>query len=488
MAIDGLSLLFLLLSGLLGLVAVLASWRETEHGVGLHYLCLLAALAGINGVFLARDMVLFYFFWELMLVPTYFLIGTWGNERRIHAAVKFLLFTVVSGLFLLLAILGLYAINAEATGELSMAYADLLRTPVRPEIGRWLFLGMLFAFGVKLPLFPFHSWLPDAHAEAPTAGSILLAGLLLNTGGYGLIRFAFPLFSDAARDLSWLVAILAVISIVYGAVLALGQSDLKRVIAYLSISHMGFVMLGVASWNLSALQGSVVQMVAHGIAIGALFAAAGMVKERVRTAELTQLGELWPCAPRLSALTLLFVLASVGLPGMGNFVGKFLVLLGSFRTYPWLVTIAAIAVVAGTAAALMLMQRVFLETRECAPEAPDLSLREGFMLGVLALVIVAIGLLPQPLLNTASEPLEYLLAAGLRFDPIDPDLNPGADPNRSTDLSMWPLRGGLRSPRRNRAERRGGGGFRRRWGHGCGRGQLRVRQRVPASQRWVGRF
>ena len=428
LALDGLSLVFVALTGCLGLVAVLASWREITRAVGAHYMCILATLAGILGVFLAYDMFLFYFFWELMLVPMYFLIGVWGHERRVGAAVKFVIFTMVSGLLLLVAIIGLYAAHGAATGVYTMDYTRLLGTQLPLSMARWLFLGFLVAFAVKLPMFPLHTWLPDAHGEAPTAGSILLAGLLLKTGGYGLIRFAVPLFPEAAASFAAPLAALGVIGILYGAVLAFAQSDLKRLIAYSSVSHMGFVMLAVAAWRFTSLQGAVAQMLAHGLATGALFAIAGMLHERLHTRAFADLGGLWAKVPALGAFSLLFVLASVGLPGMGNFIGEFLVLLGSFPVSPNLTVVATAGIVIGTVAMLALMQRTFFgpaPANHTSASLDDLSLREVVVVAVLAVAVLGLGVLPQPVLDATAAPLTRLLAEEVQFNPIDPEMSPG---------------------------------------------------------------
>ena len=421
LALDGLNVLFVVLTGFLGCVAVLMSWREIERSPGLHYLCLLTTLAGIMGVFLAFDLFLFYFFWELMLVPMYFLIGVWGHEDRIRAAIKFVIFTMVGGLFLLVAIIGLYYAHAQSTGVFTTDYLALLGTPLPFATARWLFLGFFVAFAVKLPLFPLHTWLPDAHTQAPTAGSILLAGLLLKTGGYGLIRFAVPLFPEAAAAYAGPIATIGVIGIIYGAVLAYGQKDVKRLIAYSSVSHMGFVVLGVAAWRLTSLQGAVFQMLAHGVATAALFAIAGMIHERFHTRAFDELGGLWSRLPRLSAFAMLFVLASVGVPGMGNFVGELLTLLGSLPASPGLVAVAAVGIVVGTVAMLELIQKVF-QGPPLQARAIDLRPREWLVLGLLALLIVALGLFPQPALESSRLPLSQLVIRDVTFDPADPAL------------------------------------------------------------------
>ena len=438
LALDGLNLLFVLLTGILGLAAVLASWREIDRSVGAHYLCIFATVAGIMGVFLAYDLFLFYFFWELMLVPMYFLIGIWGHEKRVAAAIKFVIYTMVSGLFLLVAILGLYYAHSTATGELTTDYAQLLGTELPADTARWLFLGFFVAFAVKLPIFPLHSWLPDAHTQAPTAGSILLAGLLLKTGGYGLIRFAVPLFPSAALEMSGPMAVIGVIGIIYGAALAFGQTDVKRLIAYSSVSHMGFVVLGVAAFQLTSLQGAVFQMLAHGLATGALFALAGMIQERLHTREFSELGGLWSRLPRLSVFTLLFVLASVGVPGMGNFIGEFLTLLGSISAAPNLVALAVAGIVLGMVAMLEMMARVFFGPVRSQTPIRDLGVHELVVVGLLAALIVGIGLYPQPALQSSEATLDRLVEMQIRFDPADPGLPEGRTRTASSARATIP--------------------------------------------------
>ena len=425
LGLDGLSLVFVLLTALLGTIAVLSSWREITERCGAYYLCLLATLSGIMGVFLAYDLFLFYFFWELMLVPMYFLIGMWGHERRIYAALKFVLFTLVSGLALLVSIVTLYYAHGAQAGNFTTSYTELLGTTLDPQLSWWLALGFIVAFAVKLPVFPLHGWLPDAHGEAPTGGSILLAGLLLKTGGYGLIRFAVPLVPRGAQELSGLLAGLAVVGVFYGAFLALTQTDLKRMIAYSSVAHMGFVMLGIAAWSLEGLQGAVMQMLAHGITTAGLFVVAGIVKDRVHSRSFADLGELWGPLPRLGVAALVFTLANIGLPGLGNFVGEFLVLLGSFRVYPGWVMAAIVGIVVGTVPGFALMQRTFYEPRksvEPRPPVPDLDFRETLVVGVLVLLIVAIGVWPQPWIDATRSALSGVLAADSAFRPADPEI------------------------------------------------------------------
>ncbi|MGH2623201.1 MAG: complex I subunit 4 family protein, partial [Sphingobacterium sp.] len=286
LAVDGLSLLLLVLTFFLGILAVLCSWKEVKERIGFYHFNLLWILAGISGVFMAMDLFLFYFFWEVMLIPMYFLIGIWGSENREYAAYKFFIFTQASGLLMLLAILGIYFIHGSNTGNYTFNYFELLGSDIAPNVAVWLMLGFMIAFVVKLPIVPFHSWLPDAHSEAPTAGSLILAGLLLKTGAYGILRFVLPLFPVAAQLVAPWAMLLGVIGIIYGAILAYSQTDLKRLIAYTSVSHMGFIMLGIFAFNQLALQGVVMQLVTHAISTGALFIMAGMLKERLHTRDL----------------------------------------------------------------------------------------------------------------------------------------------------------------------------------------------------------
>ena len=400
LALDGLSLLMVLLTFFLGTLAVLASWTEITQRTGFYYFNLLWILAGICGVFLALDLFLFYFFWELMLIPMYFLIGIWGSGNRVYAAYKFFIFTQTGGLLMLLAILGLYFIHGAVTGQYTFNYDDLLGTGMPAGTAGWLMAGFMIAFLIKLPVVPFHTWLPDAHGEAPTAGSLILAGLLLKTGAYGILRFAVPLFPGAAEALAPLAMILGTIGIIYGAVLAYSQTDLKRLVAYTSVSHMGFVILGIFAFNELALQGVVIQLLTHGISTGALFLIAGMLKDRLHTRDLDRMGGLWTGMPRLGGVTLLFVMASLGLPGLGNFVAEFLILLGSFRADIAITVIACTGLVFSAVYSLRIMQRIFLGGREDRDHVlPDLNVREGLSMAVLCLSILWLGIYPQPVLD-----------------------------------------------------------------------------------------
>jgi NADH-quinone oxidoreductase subunit M len=408
LAMDGLSLTLLLLTYFLGVMAVLSSWTEIQERVGFFHFNLLWVLAGITGVFLAVDLLVFYLFWELMLVPMYFLIGIWGHERRIYAATKFFLFTQLSGLFMLVAIVALAVFHHRSTGVLSFDYEELLQTTLPPPTASLIMLGFLIAFIVKLPAFPFHTWLPDAHTEAPTAGSVILAGLLLKTGGYGLIRFIRPLFPGPSHELAPLMMTIGVIGILYGATLAVGQTDLKRLIAYTSVSHMGFVLLGVFAGNEIAIEGAIIQMVSHGISTGALFILAGLLQERLHTRELSRMGGLWEAMPALSGAGLVFAMASLGLPGLGDFVGEFLVLLGAFRTNSSLTIVATLGLLAATLYGLRFAQGAFQGPNQYGWKPEDMRPREWTALGLMMACLVWIGIYPQPILNTVRPSLSAL--------------------------------------------------------------------------------
>lgn len=410
LALDGLSLLLLALTFFIGALSILASWTEIGESVGFFYLNVLWTLAGIAGVFLAADLFLFYFAWELMLVPMYFLIALWGHERRAHAAVKFFLFTQAGGLLMLVAIVTLYFLHHRTTGIFTFEYRDLVKTTLSASAARWLMLGFFAAFAVKLPLFPFQTWLPDACAEASTPVGVILASLLAKTAAYGMIRFLIPLFPTAAQNFAPVAMALAVAAILYGAVLAFSQTDLKRLVAYTSISHLGFIVLGVFSWNELALQGAVLTMICHGISTGALFILIGALEERIHTRDVDHMNGLWSTAPRLSGAALFFALASMGLPGLGDFVGEFLVLLGTYRDHSVLAIVGAVGVLTSTFYALRLVQRAFQGPNVHRWAIPDLAYREGVIIALMAGGLLWLGLNPQPVLKTFDPALHALEA------------------------------------------------------------------------------
>jgi len=408
--IDGISLLLILLTTFLGVIAILSSWTAIHERVKEYYIFMLALQTGMLGVFISLDFFLFYVFWEVMLVPMYFLIGIWGHERRIYAATKFFLFTQLSGLLMLVAIISLAVLHQHATGVFTFDYEQLLNTTLSPSAARLLMLGFFVAFAVKLPAFPFHTWLPDAHTEAPTAGSVILAGLLLKTGAYGLIRFVLPLFPGPSREMAPLMMTLGVIGILYGAVLAVAQTDLKRLVAYTSVSHMGFVLLGVFAGNEIALEGAVIQMISHGISTGALFVLAGLLQERMHTRDISEMGGLWETMPALSGAGLVFAMASLGLPGLGDFVGEFLVFKGAFPIVPLVSSVATIGLVITGVFLLGMMQKVcFGHFNKKWTGLADMNTREICIIAVLMFFMFWIGLYPGPLLDVSNKAVLQLV-------------------------------------------------------------------------------
>jgi NADH-quinone oxidoreductase subunit M len=426
LGLDGLSLLLVMLTGGLGLAAVVCSWREIQRHVGFFYLNLLWNLGGVLGIFLALDLFLFFFCWELMIIPMYFLIALWGHAAemeggkegrgRVYAANKFFLFTQTSGLLLLISILSLVFMHYFNSGTLSFDYDTLLHSsvPLEPKWEMLVMMGFFIAFAVKLPVVPFHSWLPDAHAQAPTAGSVDLAGILLKTAAYGLLRFALPLFPQASRQFAPVAMTLGVIGIFYGAIMACAQTDIKRLVAYSSVSHMGFILIGIYAGTLISLQGVVVQMLAHGISAGALFIVCGEMYERLHTRDLRKMGGLWSRIAWLPAISLFFAAASLGLPGLGNFVGEFLILLGSYASAPRLVSIASVGLVLAVIYSLWMIQKAFygVSKSHSSTEAPALlalTLRERGLLLILMLALLALGLNPQPVLTLSEGPMQTVL-------------------------------------------------------------------------------
>ena len=414
--LDGLGLLLIGLTIALGLVAVICSWREIQQHVGFFHMNLLWNLAGVIGVFMALDLFLFFLLWEWMLVPMYFLIALWGHDSpggrgRVYAATKFFIFTQASGLIMLAAILGLVWLNLQASGVWTFNYLELLDNELSAEAQFWLMLGFFIAFAVKLPALPFHPWLPDAHSQAPTAGSVDLAGVLLKTGAYGLMRFCLPLFPDASAEFAPVAMAIGIAGIIYGASLALSQTDIKRFVAYTSISHMGFVLIGVYAGNLVAMQGVVIQMLAHGISTGALFVLCGELYERIHTREFSRMGGLAARAPKYATALIFFGLASLGLPGMGNFIGEILILIGAFQVAPVMTVIAASGLIIGAVYSLLLIQRSIHGAPAEETPLQDLVPREQGMLLVLMALLLAMGLYPQPLLDTANAALQSLVLA-----------------------------------------------------------------------------
>ena len=395
--IDGVSLWMIMLTTFLMPLGVLASWSITRSAKS-YFVFLLALETGMLGVFSALDMFLFYLFWEATLIPMYFLIGIWGYGRRIYAAMKFFLFTLVGSLLMLVAIVYLYF---QAPGAPTFSYSELLGTELSLDVQRLLFLGFFASFAVKVPLVPFHTWLPDAHTEAPTAGSVMLAGVLLKMGAYGLLRFGIPFFPDAARDLAPLIIGLSIVGILYGALVAAMQKDLKRLVAYSSVAHLGFVTLGMFVGTIQGMSGGILQMVSHGLSTGALFMLIGALYDRRHTRLIADFGGLARTVPVLSGIFLFVALSSLGLPGLNGFVGEFLILLGTFFAHRWWVIPAAFGIVLAAVYLLWAYQRVFHGpvTHEENRALPDLNVRELAMLAPILALIVMIGVYPKPFLE-----------------------------------------------------------------------------------------
>lgn len=407
LALDGLSILMLLLTAFLGVLAVICSWSEVQRKIGFFHLNLLWILGAVAGVFLALDMFLFFFFWEMMLIPMYFLISLWGHKSvegkgRVEAATKFFIYTQSSGLLLLLAIVGLVFVHYLQSNVLTFDYAALRNTQMSATMEMVLMLGFFIAFAVKFPVVPFHSWLPDAHSQAPTAGSVDLAGILLKTAAYGMLRFAIPFFPHASQEIAPIAMWLGVFGIIYGAFAAYSQDDIKRLIAYTSISHMGFVLIGIYSFNQIAMQGVVVQMLAHGVSAAGLFIISGQLYERLKTRDLNKMGGLSSRLAGIPPIAMFFAAASLGLPGLGNFVGEFLILLGTFKVNQTVTLFATSGLVLGAVYSLIMVQRSLHGAAQSDEPLAGINMRELTMMLSLIFILVWLGLYPQPVLDTSA--------------------------------------------------------------------------------------
>jgi NADH-quinone oxidoreductase subunit M len=410
--IDGISLFLVVLTGFLTPIALLSSWGSIERKVKEFSIFMLALEGAMVGVFVSLDLFLFYVFWDAMLIPMYFLIGIWGYDQRVYAAIKFMLYTMAGSVLMLVAILGLAYLHSTATGSYSFDLLKLYTLNIAPQTQMWFFLAFTVAFAIKVPLFPFHTWLPDAHVQAPTAGSVILAGVLLKMGTYGLLRFSFPLFPEAAAYFAPWLALLAVIGIIYGALVAMVQPDMKKLVAYSSVSHLGFVVLGICAMNTQGVQGAIYQMLAHGISTGGLFLLVGMLSDRRHTRLISEFGGLKAVMPRLSAAFLIITLASIGLPGLNGFVGEFLIMLGAFRWDPRFVVFAGLGVILSAVYMLWMLQRVYYGnvTHEENATLPDLLPREWAAVLPLCALALIMGVLPTIFLKPMEASVDALVA------------------------------------------------------------------------------
>jgi NADH-quinone oxidoreductase subunit M len=408
--IDGISLFLVLLTTLLMPIAILASWSVQDR-VKEYLIFMLLLETGMLGAFVALDLFLFYVFWEVMLVPMYFLIGVWGGTRRIYAALKFVVYTMAGSLLMLVAIIYLAARHAQTEQALTFDLLKLYSLHLPLDQQMWLFLAFALSFAIKVPLFPFHTWLPDAHVEAPTAGSVILAGVLLKLGTYGFLRFAIPLFPDAALAAGPFIVALAVIGIIYGAVVAMMQSDIKKLVAYSSVSHLGFVMLGLFAFNIQGVEGGIYQMLNHGLSTGALFLLVGMIYDRRHTRLIADFGGLWKQLPVFSAVLMVVTLSSIGLPGLNGFVGEFLILLGSFRVTPYWTAAAATGVILGAIYMLWMYRRVIFGAlaNPANEKLADLNGREICLLAPILFLVVLMGVYPRPFLQRMQPAVELTL-------------------------------------------------------------------------------
>ncbi len=402
--IDGISLMLLVMTTVLSLIAIVSSYTAIHERVKEYYVSILLLETGMVGVFVALDLFLFYLFWEVMLVPMYFLIGIWGGGRRLYSAIKFFLYTLFGSLFMLLGILGLYFSNhnpAYGTGQFTFSLLELYKINLPETVQFWLFLAFFLGFVIKVPMFPFHTWLPDAHTDAPTAGSVLLAGVLLKMGTYGFIRFCLPLFPEASVTFVPLMVTLSIIGIIYGALVALVQTDMKRLVAYSSVSHLGFVMLGMFSLNIQGVTGSVLQMVNHGISTGALFLIVGMLYERRHTREIAAFSGLSFQMPVFATIFAVTLFSSIGLPGLNGFIGEVLILVGAFQHRPLYAGFAVVGILLGAAYMLWLFQRMMFGPLD-KPEnrsLTDMNRREIAYMAPLVILMFWIGLYPKPFIH-----------------------------------------------------------------------------------------
>jgi len=411
MGVDGISLLLVLLTTFVTVICVLASWTDVKPKLKGYYSLLLLTSTASLGVFMALDLFLFYIFWEAVLIPMVFIIGIWGGARRLYSAIKFFVFTFLGSLFMLLGVIVLYLYHGRLTGNFTFDATVLFQNPLSPDIQFWIFLAFFLGFAVKVPMFPLHTWLPDAHTEAPTAGSIVLAAVLLKLGSYGFMRFSLPLLPNASMEFAPLMTGISIFAILYGALVTIAQKDLKKLVAYSSVSHMGFVMLGMFALNLQGLQGSLLQMINHGISTGALFLLVGMIYERTHTRMIGDYTGLFKAVPVYAAFFLIILVSSMGMPSTNGFVGELFVLLGIFRVNPLFAVLTVAGVLLGAVYLLRMYQKVFLGDFSYHGHEPlkDLNFREIVSAASLIILVFWIGLYPRTVLNVMDASLNKLI-------------------------------------------------------------------------------
>jgi NADH-quinone oxidoreductase subunit M len=405
LGVDGISVLFVLLSALVAILCVTISWNSITSRVKEFFISILLIEGAMIGVFCSLDFFLFYIFWEAMLIPMYLIIGVWGGPNRVYAAMKFFLYTLIGSLLMLVGILVLYFYSGRTFDILELSSVAY---PFKMQL--WLFWAFFAAFAVKVPMFPVHTWLPDAHTEAPTAGSVILAAILIKMGAYGFLRFSLPLFPEASVAMTPAMITLSVIAILYGGIVCFAQTDLKRLIAYSSVSHMGFVTLGIFALNTQGLEGGILQMLNHGIVTGALFLSVGIVYDRTHSRRIADYGGAATVAPVYAAFFMVFTLASIGLPGMNGFVGEFLIILGGFAAKKWAGVLAAVGIIVGAGYMLWLYQRMFFgETNPTLSGLRDMDMRELFTLIPLVVLVFWIGIYPNAFLSFMHVSVEHLM-------------------------------------------------------------------------------
>jgi len=446
--VDGISLWLVLLTTLLMPIAILSSWTAIQKRQLSYYMFLLLLLSAMVGVFVSLDLLLFYLFFEASLVPMFFLIGIWGGERRIYAAIKFFIYTAVGSLLMLVGIIALYYVYSTFDYTVILAAMQRGETLTALRSSRFelvIFGAFALAFCIKVPLFPFHTWLPDAHVQAPTAGSVILAGVLLKMGTYGFVRFAFPLFPEAASAFAPYLATLAVIGIIYGALVAMVQPDMKKLVAYSSVSHLGFVVLGIAAMNTQGMQGAVYQMLNHGISTGGLFLIVGMLSDRRHTRLISEYGGLKKVTPQLVAAFLIVTLSSIGLPGLNGFVGEFLILLGAFAWNPKFAAFAATGVILSATYMLWMFQRVnYGPVSEKNASLPDLNRREWVILVPVIAMAVLMGVLPNLFLRPMAPSIERMLTQVRRGAQIRVQSAPATPAPTLVEVDATAVEGGRR--------------------------------------------